>query len=51
MSQSIVNSIRRILICDDIEVIRRIRQSNKFESLPILLVTAFDKYVQLQNIF
>lgn len=96
MSQSIVNSIKRILICDDIadncflleailqaedckieivdsgakvlnkietdpklpdllildvfmpeidgyEVIRRIRQSNKFESLPILLVTAFDK--------
>jgi DNA-binding response OmpR family regulator len=28
---------------DGYEVIRRIRQSNKFESLPILLVTAFDK--------
>ncbi|MEH1921517.1 response regulator [Nostoc sp.] len=96
MSQSIVNSIRRILICDDVadncflleailqaegckieivdsgtkvlnkietdpklpdllildvfmpeidgyEVIRRIRQSNKFDCLPILLVTAFDQ--------
>lgn len=96
MSESIVNSIKRILICDDIadncflleailqaedckieivdsgakvlnkieidpklpdllildvfmpeidgyEVIRRIRQSNKFDCLPILLVTAFDK--------